>query len=778
MVLFNIQVVMNPRPAVKANKRVRTELRKTEKAANSLGSSLRGLFAGIGASFIVRETTQIADSYTTLSNRLATVSESQDQVNQSMEDLFGIANKTRQGLEGVVSLYQRGSIAAKELGVSNEELLKFVDKVSQGLAVQGGAASESAGALTQLSQALGSGIVRAEEFNSILDGASTIAAAAARGIDRAGGSVSKLRALISKGKITSKQFFDGFLKGSDQISEKFGKTISTIEQAFVVMSNNATKFIGEQDKALGISKRLTDTIIFLAGNFETLARAAVAAGVALSVGFATKGVNAAIGGLRRLSVAILTNPITVVPALVAVAIGALVGFGDEIKVQAGSITTIADVASAAWATMSEAFAQAGDEIQAVGKEIFGEGFVINFRTVVEGAAIMSDAIVGLLLGAYNAVKLIWDRLPEDWDLVGELAQKAIRDIAEGTIKFLGAAFQTIGDLILNSASLGKQVIANYAAALGALSAGNTEAAASLVESAEFAAKAIVLQFKNIPGQVKKNFAALKAVDILPVVELSKGAEKLGEDVGKEFKRGFKESTGAQELVSGIFDRADDRSRDRGARDEEEERLRKAKEASQDLNNQGKQDATEFQKAWDGAFKKINDEAVDFTTVAGAALNSLADNATDSLVKFAETGKFAFKDFASSLLKDLTRIIARLLIVKALQAASGLGGAAAPLTDAALNTANSQGGRARGGQIQPGQRIKVGENGPETVDFNKTGVVNPASQAAPQVTVNTAVINQIDPAEFSEFVANEDSDDVFVNKMARLEPKLARIRGNR
>ncbi len=121
-------------------------------------------------------------------------------MNSAIDDLQAIANKTRQPIESIASLYQRASISAKELGASNEDLTKFVDRVGQSLAVLGGPASESAGALQQLSQALGSGIVRAEEFNSILEGAPTIAQAVAKGLAAAGGSVSKLRALVIGGE--------------------------------------------------------------------------------------------------------------------------------------------------------------------------------------------------------------------------------------------------------------------------------------------------------------------------------------------------------------------------------------------------------------------------------------------------------------------------------------------------------------------------------------------------------------------------------------------------
>ncbi|MGR6730310.1 tape measure protein, partial [Aeromonas veronii] len=80
--------------------------------------------------------------------------------------------------------------------VTQGQLINFTDKVALALRVAGTDSQTASGALLQLSQALGSGTVRAEEFNSVQEGALPILQAVAAGFKEAGGSVSKLRQLV------------------------------------------------------------------------------------------------------------------------------------------------------------------------------------------------------------------------------------------------------------------------------------------------------------------------------------------------------------------------------------------------------------------------------------------------------------------------------------------------------------------------------------------------------------------------------------------------------
>src|SRR5690606_3612868 len=135
-------------------------------------------------------------------------------------------------------------------------LLEFTDKIALSLRVSGQSAAESSGALLQLSQALGSGVVRAEEFNSILEGALPIAQAAAAGLEEAGGSVSKLRALVIDGKVSSEAFFRAFEAGATILDDKVAGATLTAAQQFEQLQNALIDAAGKMDEATGLSDAL------------------------------------------------------------------------------------------------------------------------------------------------------------------------------------------------------------------------------------------------------------------------------------------------------------------------------------------------------------------------------------------------------------------------------------------------------------------------------------------------------------------------------------------
>lgn len=242
--------------------------RSVGRSFDGLGRSLRGSLAGLVGAFSLREAQGLIDSATRIQNALKVAGLAGDELTRVYDRLFDSAQRNAAPLESLVTLYGRAAIVQRELGVSTEELLSFTDNVALALRVAGTDAQSASGALLQLSQALGSGVVRAEEFNSILEGALPIAQAAAAGLKEAGGSVAELRKLVVDGKVSSEAFFRAFEAGSVVLREKVAGAELTVSQAFVRLQNVlidvATRFDDQTDAsgilANSIEKRLIPAI--------------------------------------------------------------------------------------------------------------------------------------------------------------------------------------------------------------------------------------------------------------------------------------------------------------------------------------------------------------------------------------------------------------------------------------------------------------------------------------------------------------------------------------
>lgn len=239
----------------------------------AFGSSLRLLGAlgvGFGLQRSIAAISQAAQEYVNLRNALRVAGLEGEDLERVQGALFVIAQKNGTALAPLTTLYSRAAQAQKELKASSAELLQFTDGVSLALRVAGSTSQEAKGALLQLSQAIGSGTVRAEEFNSVNEGARPILQAVAAGLKEAGGSVSALKTLVTDGKVSSEAFFRAFLAGVPMLEQQVSKAQGTVGQAMERMQNAFVMFIGKLDETTKVSANAADNINGVASAIEKL----------------------------------------------------------------------------------------------------------------------------------------------------------------------------------------------------------------------------------------------------------------------------------------------------------------------------------------------------------------------------------------------------------------------------------------------------------------------------------------------------------------------------
>lgn len=203
-------------------------------------------------------------------------------------------------------------------------------------------------------------------------------------------------------------------------------------------------------------------------------------------------------------------------------------------------------------------------------------------------------------------------------------------------------------------------------------------------------------------------------------------------------------------------------------------------AMEDLQLKGLNASNALGDGFTRAFIKIRNEADDLAAVGEKVVNVFANQATEALVKFAETGKFEFKAFASSILSDLSKILARLLIVQAISAflpgGGGGGGGGSALGQLGSHFIGPPAPRANGGTTQPDRSFVVGENGPELFRPGITGSVMPnaasVQQEAPQV--NLQVVNVDDPEMVPQAIGSGIADEAIINSLMRNKDRARQV----
>lgn len=258
------------------NQRTKAIENRFAKMNKGIAASFTSMSAGFAGAFAVaasvRGVTQLTDAATKIENALKVTGLQGAALDGVFSQLFESAQRNAAPIESLTTLYSRLALTQKELGVNQQELVNFTDKVSLALRVGGTDAVQASGALLQLSQALGGGIVRAEEFTSVLEGAPTIAQAAAAGLKEAGGSVAQLRKLVVDGKVSSEAFFRAFEAGAVTLESKVAGAELTVSQQFVRLQNVMIATAGKIDGVTGASQTLGKAIETVAKTIEAFGK--------------------------------------------------------------------------------------------------------------------------------------------------------------------------------------------------------------------------------------------------------------------------------------------------------------------------------------------------------------------------------------------------------------------------------------------------------------------------------------------------------------------------
>ena len=236
-------------------------LSENENAADSLADMAEAALSIGGLVGIA----QMMDKWTEFNNRLKLVTASSQELKTAQTELVNIATRTGQELDGVASVYQRFADNAKQLGINQQDALGITETVNKAIAIGGASAEGASAALTQFGQALASGALRGEEFNSVMENAPSLAAAIAKGLDVP---VGKLRTLANTGQLTSDVLVKALQRASSSVDADFAKTNMTISQSMVNVKTRLVEFIGKSGESSGAVKVLSGSLNLLANNIK------------------------------------------------------------------------------------------------------------------------------------------------------------------------------------------------------------------------------------------------------------------------------------------------------------------------------------------------------------------------------------------------------------------------------------------------------------------------------------------------------------------------------
>jgi tape measure domain-containing protein len=217
----------------------------------------------------LQEVVQIADAWNMMAARLKLATIGQQEYAVAQKALFEIAQRIGVPIQETATLYGKLQQAVRMLGGEQKDALTITESISQALRLSGASATEAQSSLLQFGQALASGVLRGEEFNSVVENSPRLAAALADGLNVP---IGRLRKLAEEGRLTADVVVNALLSQKDKLASEYTQLPQTVSQAFQRLQNAFGQWVSQVDTASGTTKKLAEALTWLSTNLEAVMR--------------------------------------------------------------------------------------------------------------------------------------------------------------------------------------------------------------------------------------------------------------------------------------------------------------------------------------------------------------------------------------------------------------------------------------------------------------------------------------------------------------------------
>ena len=187
-----------------------------------------------------------SDQLTQMTARVNMMNDGMQTTDQLMKQIYASAQDARGSFENMTEVVARIGNNAKDAFSNNQEVIAFSNIIQKQMNLAGASTQEASNAIIQLSQGLGSGVLRGEELNSVFEQAPNIIQSIA---DYLNVPIGKIRTMAAEGQLTSDIVKNAVLASADEVNRKFNEMPMTWSQVWTSMKNTAlVKFQPVLDK--------------------------------------------------------------------------------------------------------------------------------------------------------------------------------------------------------------------------------------------------------------------------------------------------------------------------------------------------------------------------------------------------------------------------------------------------------------------------------------------------------------------------------------------------
>ena len=195
--------------------------RAAGRSVDTLASKIKGIgaaaaaMAGLGA---IKKLAQLSDEMASTDARLNLIVDDGGSVDALKSKIMASAFESRASYQATADAVAKLGMNASEAFSTNDELIAFAEQVNKLFTISGTDGAQASAAMLQLTQAMGSGVLRGDELNSIFEAAPVLIRKIA---DHMGVSVSQIRKMASEGQITADVIKSALLGSAEETNKMF-----------------------------------------------------------------------------------------------------------------------------------------------------------------------------------------------------------------------------------------------------------------------------------------------------------------------------------------------------------------------------------------------------------------------------------------------------------------------------------------------------------------------------------------------------------------------------
>ena len=230
----------NNAPNINENRNAQENFNRSLQSGKSSADDLMNAVKGVVGAYLTIESVKgvlnASDELVTTTARLNMMNDGLQSTDELVKMVYASAQDARGEFGAMADVVARFGNNAKDAFGSSEEVVAFANLVQKQMTIAGASTAEASNAMLQLSQALGSGVLRGDELNSIFEQAPNLIQSIATYLDVP---IGKIREMAQEGQLSADVVKAAIFASADDINAKFDQMPMTWGQVWTSMQNSA-----------------------------------------------------------------------------------------------------------------------------------------------------------------------------------------------------------------------------------------------------------------------------------------------------------------------------------------------------------------------------------------------------------------------------------------------------------------------------------------------------------------------------------------------------------